>query len=303
MLEVKELRKAFNENQVLDSLSFRVKPGEIFSLLGPNGAGKTTTIRILMNILRADEGEILYNGEPRSKVSQRKFGYLPEERGLYQRATVLALLTYFGTLNNMSRHRAEIEAIRFLDRMGLVEYTEKMVNELSKGMQQKIQFIASTLHAPEILILDEPFAGLDPVNQIVLREIIRQYQEEGKIIILSTHQMDEVEKLSDHICLINQGRVILDGKMEEIKKQYREDAYYIEAEDDLGFLHEMEDIEILEEKNKSCKIAIKNMNGDFKKIISKLFSRATVKKFYMVEPNLHDIFIKLIQKDNSQASK
>ena len=303
MLEVKELRKAFNENQVLDSLSFRVKPGEIFSLLGPNGAGKTTTMRILMNILRADEGEILYNGEPRSKISQRKFGYLPEERGLYQRATVLALLTYFGTLNNMSRHRAEIEAIRFLDRMGLVEYTEKMVNELSKGMQQKIQFIASTLHDPEILILDEPFAGLDPVNQIVLREIIRQYQEEGKIIILSTHQMDEVEKLSDHICLINQGRVILDGKMEEIKKQYREDAYYIEAEDDLGFLHEMEDIEILEEKNNSCKIAIKNMNGDFKKIISKLFSKATVKKFYMVEPNLHDIFIKLIQKDNSQASK
>jgi ABC-2 type transport system ATP-binding protein len=300
MLEVNELSKKFDKQPVVDKLSFRVRPGEIFGLLGPNGAGKTTSIRMLMNILRPDSGEITYNEKPRHKVERRLFGYLPEERGLYQRATVLEMLIYFGTLNKLTRHRAEVEAIRMLDRLRLVDYTQRRVNELSKGMQQKIQFITAVMHDPEVLILDEPFSGLDPVNQIVLREIIAQYRKEGKIIILSTHQMDEVERLSDHICLINQGRAILDGRITDIKKKFREDAYFIESEEDISFIREIRNIEILEMESRSCKIALKKSNGNIRGLLDEVASKATLKKFIQVEPTLHDIFIKLIQTDHPE---
>ena len=191
MLEVNDITKYFELTQALKGISFRIEPGKIFGLLGPNGAGKTTTLRIIMNILKPDSGEILFKGLPRSKISRRLFGYLPEERGLYQPARVLQLLIYIGLLNKLSKHRAEVEAIRYLDKLGLVNYTKRRVNELSKGLQQKLQFITATLHDPEVLILDEPFVGLDPVNQIILRDIIQQYKSEGKMVVLSTHQMEE----------------------------------------------------------------------------------------------------------------
>ena len=258
MLELINLSKRFETSQVIDDLSFQAKPGEIFALLGPNGAGKTTTLRMILDIIKPDYGEILYNTIPRAKLTRQLFGYLPEERGLYQRAKVLDLLVYIGMLNQLSKHRAEVEAIRCMDKLGLVEYTNHKVNELSKGIQQKIQLITASMHDPEVLILDEPFVGLDPVNRIVLREIITQYKDEGKIIILSTHQMEEIEKLSDHICLINQGKVILDGNLQEIKKQFQVQTYHIEAEDDLSFMHKSKSIEILEEHNNSLKFSIRN---------------------------------------------
>jgi ABC-2 type transport system ATP-binding protein len=293
MLEVTDLFKSFESTQALDGVSFTVNEGEIFALLGPNGAGKTTTLRIIMQILRPDSGEVLYNGEPRIKLQRNLFGYLPEERGLYQRAKVLDLLVYFGMLNHLSRHRAEVEAIRYLDKLGLIEYTQKKVHELSKGMQQKIQFIIALLHDPHIIILDEPYAGLDPVNQIVLRDIISENQEEGKIIILSTHQMSEVEKVADHICLINQGKMILDGTLKDIKSSFLENAFYIEAEDSIAAIKDIKNIKILEEQNQSCKIII---NGpDTRQTVQKLFEKIAVTKFIRAEPSLHDIFIKLIQ--------
>ena len=297
MLELINITKSFNDVLVLDDISITVSSGQIFGLVGPNGAGKTTTLRIILNIIRPDSGEVLYNQTIRSRLKRSLFGYIPEERGLYQRARVLDLLVYFGVLNRLSHHRAEVEAIRLLDKLGLVEYTNSRINELSKGMQQKIQFIAASLHDPEVIILDEPFSGLDPVNQMVLRDMIKQFKEEGKIIILSSHNMPEVERLSDHICLINQGKIIRQGSLDEIKKDYNEESYYIESDNDLTFLRDIKIIDIIEEHNRSCKFTPRGKDSENKKIVNEIISNVEIKKFYRIEPTLNDIFIDLVQKE------
>lgn len=295
MLEIKNVSKNFGALTVIDKLSFKVKDGETFGLLGPNGAGKTTMMRMIMNIIQPDEGQILYNGEERKKLKRLHFGYLPEERGLYPRATVLDMLIYFGTLNNLSRRKAEVEAIRYLDRLGMVDFTDTRVNQLSKGMQQKIQFIAAFLHDPEVLILDEPFSGLDPINQVVLREILDEYKRDKKILIISTHQMEQAEILCDHICLINQASVILDGRMADVKKKHRENAYFIESDIPMTFLAEMKEIKILEEKNNSYKFTIADKELSISSFLTRIKGRSKIRKFEIVEPSLHDIFIKLVQ--------
>ena len=303
MLEVKNLSKSFDNTQALDNVSFTVKPGEVFALLGPNGAGKTTAMRLIMQIFKPDEGEILYNTEPRSKLRRNLFGYLPEERGLYQRSKVLDLLVYMGVLNRLSHHRAEIEAIRYLDKLGLVDYTQVRVSELSKGMQQKIQFILAMIHDPQILILDEPFAGLDPVNQMVLRDIVNENKSEGKIIILSTHQMSEVELMADHLMLLNQGKTILEGTLKEIKSRFKENAYYLEADENIGILKDIKDIKILEEHNNSCKFAINGKENSKEKILQYILQKIPVKKFIEQEPSLNEIFIKLVQSGSQKNTK
>lgn len=295
-LEIRNVRKSFADTLVIENLSFIVHGGETFGLLGPNGAGKTTMMRMIMNILRPDDGEILYNGQPRHKLQAVHFGYLPEERGLYSRVTVLEMLVYFGTLNNLTKSKAQVEAIRYLDRLGMADFADSYVNQLSKGMQQKIQFIAAFLHNPDVLILDEPFAGLDPINQIVLREILSEYRQKKKILIISTHQMDQVEKLCNHICLINQGRVILDGNLAEIKKQNREDAYFIEADGPIDFIHDIEHIKILEENNNAYKFSFKDSKKDnISTFLDRIKNKARIKRFEVVEPALHDIFIRLVR--------
>jgi ABC-2 type transport system ATP-binding protein len=300
MLEVFDLVKDFNQLRAVDGVRFHVQPGSIFGLLGPNGAGKTTTLRLIMGILKPDSGEILLDGESRARIPRQRFGYIPEERGLYQQARVLELLVYFGILNHLSRHRAHVEAIRLLDKFSLTDYTMKKINELSKGMQQKIQLITAILHSPDVLIMDEPFAGLDPVNQIFFRELIAQYKNENKLILLSTHQMTDVEQLCDNICLINQGKIILDGKLETIKTRFREDSYYIEVADDLSIVHDIPHIDILEEHNRSCKIKLKNKNFDTAQLLQLLSVKTNLTKFIRVEPTLHDIFIKVVQNESGQ---
>lgn len=301
LLEVQEVSKSFGEQQVIDKLSFRVKGGETFGLLGPNGAGKTTMMRMIMNIIRPDSGAILYNGEERRKIKGLHFGYLPEERGLYPRATVLEMLVYFGTLNNMARRKAEVEAIRYLDRLGMVEFTDSRVNQLSKGMQQKVQFVAAFLHDPDVLILDEPFAGLDPINQVVLQEILTEYKKKKRILIISTHQMEQAEKMCDHICLINQAKVILDGRLSDLKKKYRENAYLIESDSPMDYLHEMKGIKILEEKNNAYKFAITDRSMTITSFFGLIKGKVKIRKFEIVEPSLHDIFIKMVQKESAEA--
>jgi len=303
MLEVLNLSKSFDNAQALDQVSFKVVPGEVFALLGPNGAGKTTMMRLIMHILKPDEGEILYKNEVRAKLRRNLFGYLPEERGLYQRAKILELLVYIGMLNRLSHHRAEIEAIRYLDKLGLVDYTQKKVCELSKGMQQKIQFILAMLHNPDILILDEPFAGLDPVNQMVLRDIVSENKNEGKIIILSTHQMSEVEIMADHILLLNQGRTILEGTLEEIKSRFKENAFYLESNDSIAAIRDIKEIKIIEEHNQSCKFAINGKDTTKEQILQKIVQKIPVKKFIELEPSLNEIFINLVQNAPAKSSK
>ena len=301
LLEIKEVCKGFGETTVVDKLSFTVNGGETFGLLGPNGAGKTTMMRMIMNILQPDDGEILYNDEPRHKIRGLHFGYLPEERGLYPRATVLQMLIYFGTLNNLTKHKAQVEAIRYLDRLGMVDFTNARINQLSKGMQQKIQLVAAFLHDPDVLILDEPFAGLDPINQVVLREILDEYKKSKKILIVSTHQMELAEKLCDHICLINQAKVILDGTISSVKKKYRENAYFIESDQPMPILHDLKVVNIIEEKNNAYKFSIDSKNLSIGELLGKLKGKVKIKKFEIVEPSLHDIFIKLIQEQTRSA--
>ncbi|MBN1406705.1 MAG: ATP-binding cassette domain-containing protein [Calditrichaceae bacterium] len=302
LLEIREVTKSFNNSIVVDKLSFMVNGGETFGLLGPNGAGKTTMMRMIMNILRPDSGEILYNDEQRHKIKGLHFGYLPEERGLYPRATVMQMLIYFGTLNNLTRHKAQVEAIRYLDRLGMVDFTNAKINQLSKGMQQKIQLVAAFLHDPAVLILDEPFAGLDPINQVVLREILDEYKKSKKILIVSTHQMEQAEKLCDHICLINQAQVILDGTISSVKKKYRENAYFIESDQPMPILHELKEVDIIEEKNNAYKFSIANKNLSIGELLSKLKGKIKIKKFEIVEPSLHDIFIRLIQEQTAASN-
>ncbi len=297
-LQIKSVSKSFNEVEILNDISFSVSGGESFGLLGPNGAGKTTLLRMIMNIIAPDSGEILYNDIERQKLKAIHFGYLPEERGLYPRASVIDTLVYFGTLNNLTKRKAEVEAIRYLDRLGIVDYSDTRLNQLSKGMQQKVQFIAAFLHDPDVLILDEPFSGLDPINQIVLRDILKEYKEKRKILVISTHQMELAENMSDHICFLNQGKIILDGKVNDIRKRFRENAFLIEADEAMPFLKEIPGVEILTENNRSYKFHLDNKNVSIKKILEIVQSKIPIRRFEIVEPNLHDIFIRIIQEQN-----
>jgi ABC-2 type transport system ATP-binding protein len=219
LLEVKNLLKRYGNFNAVDDLSFEVYQGDVFGLLGPNGAGKTTTIRTIMDILKPDEGTVSVLGQPPGAARSR-IGYLPEERGLYRDLKVLDVLIYLAELKGTSRATAHQRALTWLERVELADWAERKVKDLSRGMQQKLQFVASLIHDPELLILDEPFQGLDPVNVELLKELIRELQGEGKTLALSAHQMNLVEALCDRILLINQGKGVLYGSLAEIKRRY-----------------------------------------------------------------------------------
>ncbi len=219
MLEVHNLVKRYDGFTAVDNLSFEVYAGEVFGLLGPNGAGKTTTIRIVMDIFKPDEGTVRVLGEPPG-VARERIGYLPEERGLYPNLKVLDVLVYLAELKGTSRSAARRRALAWLERVELEEWADHKVRDLSRGMQQKLQFVASLVHDPDLLILDEPFQGLDPINVDLLKELIRELQGQRKTIVLSAHQMNLVEALCDRIVLINQGQAVLYGVLDEIKRRY-----------------------------------------------------------------------------------
>jgi ABC-2 type transport system ATP-binding protein len=219
MLEVKNLVKRYDNFNAVDDLSFEVYQGDVFGLLGPNGAGKTTTIRTIMDILKPDAGTVSVLGQP-AGAARSRIGYLPEERGLYRDLKVLDVLIYLAELKGTSRATAHQRALTWLERVELADWAERKVKDLSRGMQQKLQFVASLVHDPELLILDEPFQGLDPVNVELLKGLIRELQREGKTLALSAHQMNLVEALCDRILLINQGRGVLYGPLAEIKRRY-----------------------------------------------------------------------------------
>ncbi|HTY58242.1 MAG TPA: ATP-binding cassette domain-containing protein, partial [Bacteroidota bacterium] len=206
MLTVTDLRKEFATVVAVDGVSFQAGTGEVFGLLGPNGAGKTTTIRMILNILVPDGGSVTYDGRPFSPEIRNRIGYLPEERGLYRKSRLLDTIVYFAGLRGMKRSAARERALHWLDRLSLGEYRDRKVEELSKGNQQKVQFICAIIHDPTIVVLDEPFSGLDPVNQILIKEIFQELRTAGKTVVFSTHQMDQAERLSDAISLINRGR-------------------------------------------------------------------------------------------------
>ncbi len=290
-LTISGVTKRFDEFTAVNNLSLRVRAGRIFGLIGPNGAGKTTTIRMIVNITAPDEGTIELFGQQMSAELQDRIGYLPEERGLYKKMKVVEQLRFFGELKNVKGKKAEEAIDRWLERVRLTEWKTKKASELSKGMQQKIQFIAAVLHDPDLMILDEPFSGLDPVAQELLKEVVLELKAEGKTIIFSTHQMEVAERICDDICMINKSRKVLDGTLREIKSSFGRNAVALRVEGGDGVLADPSLVAKVERHSDEIE-ALLAEGADAQSLLQRLIaSGATVSKFELVEPSLNDIFI------------
>ena len=233
-VETSNIAKSYADKVAVDDISFSVAPGEIFGLIGPNGAGKTTTIRMMMDIIKPDSGQISILGEQLSEATKNKIGYMPEERGLYKKLRVFETIIYLASLKGTDRYMAGEKANELLEQTGMLVHKKKKIEELSKGMGQLIQFIITITHDPQLVILDEPFAGLDPVNTELLRDMFFDLKNQGKTVILSAHQMNQVEELCDRILMINNGQAVLYGDLAEIKSRYRSNSVYVNVQGDLG---------------------------------------------------------------------
>jgi len=289
MITLQNVSKVFNKTTAVDELSFDVPEGSVFGLLGPNGAGKTTVIRMIMNIIQPDSGKISIDGKPAEQKNYRRIGYLPEERGLYQKMKLKETIIYFGTLKGLSKPVATKQTNYFLEQFNLTNYAGRKIEELSKGNQQKVQFIIAVIHQPDLLILDEPFAGLDPVNQLVLKEFLKDFQASGKTIILSTHQMEQVEKLCDMICLINNGKKVLYGDLKDIRNSYSSKKFIIRFEGDKNQITDfiLPDWELSGDRLSGTLNSPSSINN----ILNKVIARVTVTHVDIVEPSLEQIFI------------
>ena len=298
MLQVNNLVKTFKDTVAVDNISFNVEPGKIFGLLGPNGAGKTTTIRMILNIIKPSTGTILFEGKPFSKEFFNIIGYLPEERGLYKKSKVLDTLLYFAGLKNMDKKSAIAESIKWLRKLEIENYKDKKIEELSKGNQQKVQFIVSIIHNPRLLIFDEPFGGFDPINQQLIKDILLSFVNSGKTIILSTHQMDTAEKLCSDIFLINKGKEVCSGSLTQIKKKFGTNNIKVEYEGDASFLNSDPSIVHVDRYSNYAEIQLLDSirpNVFLKSIIDKI----NITQYSVIEPTLNKIFIDAI-KENSK---
>jgi len=286
--------KRFDTLTAVNNLSLGIREGAVFGLLGPNGAGKTTSLRMIMRVLIPDEGSIQVLGEPVSESTQDRIGYLPEERGLYTKMKVLEHLRFLGALKGLSETEATKRAQSWLERLELAGWADKKVQDLSKGMQQKVQFIATVIHKPPLLILDEPFTGLDPVNATLIKDIMLELREQGSTIILSTHRMEQVEMMCDAICLINKGRNVLNGDLRAIKQSYGKNTLRIEYSGDSDFL---EGTGLVEKVNHFGAVVEARLRpgADPQEILRAALQRSVrVSRFELVEPPLNDIFIEKV---------
>jgi ABC-2 type transport system ATP-binding protein len=299
MLIVENLVKEFKNVRAVDNISFKVEEGKIFGLLGPNGAGKTTTIRIVLNIIKPTLGKISFEGKQVTNEFFNIIGYLPEERGLYKKSKVIDSILYFAELKNMPKKKALEEADYWLTKLEASEYRDKKLQELSKGNQQKIQFIISVIHNPKILILDEPFTGFDPINQQLIKETILSFVDSGKIIILSTHQMETAEKLCSEIFLINKGKEVVGGSLNQIKKRYSGNNIKIEYSGDASFIKSLPFVKQADIYSNYAEIQLKDSSppADLLKI---LVDKINISSFAVVEPTLNKIFIDVINENKSQ---
>jgi len=296
-LEVKNLSKSFDSIKAVDDASFTVPEGSVFGLIGRNGAGKTTTIRMMMNIYIPDSGEVILRGTKIGQEFKDKVGYLPEERGLYKKMKVMDTLLFLAELKGKRGKNIESKALNYLKRFDLAERKNSKLEDLSKGNQQKIQFIAAVLHDPEFLIFDEPFSGLDPINTDLLKDIILEKKEEGKVIILSTHFMEFAEKLSDHIAMIDQGKIILKGSLTGIKSQFAQRNVALEAEGDLSFLDHASFVEKVEYFGNRVGVKVKEASQTQELLKLLVQNDVKVHKFAANEISLHEIFVTVAGKD------
>lgn len=294
-VEVNRIVKSYADKVAVDDLSFSVAQNEIFGLIGPNGAGKTTTIRMMMDIIKPDSGQIAIFGEKLSESSKNKLGYLPEERGLYRKLRVIDSIIYLASLKGMEKHSAEVKADELLNKTGMLSNKNKKIEDLSRGMSQIIQFIVTIIHDPELVILDEPFSGLDPVNTELLKQMLLDLRNQGKAVILSTHQMNQVEELCDRILMINNGRAVLYGNLKEIKTKYRSNSIIIDFEGELGQV-----LGVTEKRtHKGYVKLILEGNTTPKQVLERLVSTGIViNRFEIATPSLNEIFLKVVGKNH-----
>ena len=289
-LEVRGVTKAYGTKVAVDSATFTVGQGEIFGLLGPNGAGKSSLIRMVMDILRPDSGEIrILDASP--GVHER-VGYLPEERGLYQRQKVGDVLQFLGELKGLERHIAELRVDKYLDRVGLLETKKKRMRELSKGMQQKVQIAAVLLAEPELMILDEPFEGLDPVNRVLINDLMKEFAAKGATILLSSHRMDQVEEMCRGVFLINKGKTVLSGEVREIKQRYADNSVFLEADRDIA-AHPA--VARSEAKGTAVRIWLKDGESPEKFLAGLLADGAKISRYERALPSMDEVFVRVVK--------
>ncbi len=293
--------KSFGEVHAVDNLNVQVSVGTIYGFLGPNGAGKTTTLRMIMNIIRPDSGRIQILGDGSIEQAKTRIGYMPEERGLYRKMTVRKVLAYFGAIKGVTIEQLANRVPQWLERIDLDEWADKKVEELSRGMHQKLQFAVTAINNPELLILDEPFSGLDPLNQELLKTIILEMRGEGRTVIFSTHVMYEAEKLCDSILLINKGKPILDGRLDQIRSRQSSHAVCVELDGDTSFVEKLPTVTAVQSQGNRLEITLAE-NADPQQLLKALVDRVRVRAFEVKVPSLHEIFVKLVEADDAQDS-
>lgn len=289
-----QVTKSFGEFTAVSNLSLAVRAGRIYGLLGPNGAGKTTTIRMIVNITAPDSGRITVFGQQMTPELQDRIGYLPEERGLYKKMKVGEQLKFFAELKSVPGKEADERADRWLARLKLTEWKGKKTSELSKGMQQKVQFITTVIHEPDLLILDEPFSGLDPVNVDLLKEIILELKAAGKTIMFSTHQMEVAEKICDDICLINRSQKILEASIREVKRSFSRNAVALRIRGGESVLENHSLVSKVQRHSDEIEVLLASDVTPQTLLTELLAAGSTIERFEMIEPSLHDIFIEKV---------
>ncbi len=292
-IEVYGITKRYGQKVAVDEVTFEVKCGEIFSILGPNGAGKTTTIRMILDIIKPDSGRISVLGAPFSEATKARLGYLPEERGLYKNVALVEMLGYFGALKGMKRRDAEVRAAKLLDELDLGAYKKGKVRELSRGMSQKVQFAATIIHQPELLIIDEPFAGLDPVNTEIIKNMIFRLRSEGATVVMSIHEMHQVEEMADRLLMIHQGRRVLYGEVDEVRQRYAENAVIVSGQGDWAALRGVIDVQP-DENGRNITLRLDEQTTP-DQIMAALANdpNYSIRSFALAVPRLNDIFIRV----------
>jgi ABC-2 type transport system ATP-binding protein len=301
VLKIEEITKAFGKKIAVNNFSLSVPEGKIYGLLGPNGAGKTTTIRMVMNIIAPDSGQITVMGEKLNEDTKDKIGFLPEERGLYQKMKVSDVLSYLGQIKSMNKGEIDQSIKMWLKKIELEDYYDKNVEEMSKGMQQKLQFASTLIHNPRLIILDEPFSGLDPVNMEMVKDFILEEKHKGGTIIFSTHVMEQAEKLCDYICLINKGYKVFDGPLFEVKSKFGRNTIVIEYDGDGAALSDLKGVEKVSDYNKYVELKLSD-GTDPQTILEQLVHRVKINRFEYSEPSLHDIFVSLVGEDDLERA-